>query len=500
MKIQEFLGRYKNHPIIFIGSGMSQRYLTGSYGWYALLEKVALDVFPNDEPFLDLKAQCTTGDDVDLPLLAEKLEKAFDDVLSKDRNGAFSNINEKFYGLQRNGVSTTRFKIYIAHLLSDCNFIEGKEQELAELRGALKNISAVITTNYDILCEKIFDFQPLVGNEILLSNPYGSIYKIHGSIERPESIIITKRDYDKFKNKYELIRAQLLSLFIHNPIIFFGYSIGDENIRAILTTIFSYIPAKSDEAEKIRANFLLVERASGGASDIVLDHDVVIDGGINVKINKIRTDNFTKIYQSIGSLQLPVSAMDIRKVQNIVKEIIAGGDIKVSVADDIDEIKNGDKIVAIGSVHKIKYEYHNETDLISNYFSIISSKNMAIVGILDKLTIPKTRWFPAFGFSNLNNSIECSEKLKRNIFNKIESHYNSIVPSSKKSFKSISAIIANQSISDTNKADCIFYNFYKGAININDLEVYLKTGGLSGTKYKMLLCIYDYKKYGVGYS
>ena len=27
---------------------------------------------------------------------------------------------------------------------------------------------------------KIFDFSPLIGNDILLSNPYGSVYKIHG--------------------------------------------------------------------------------------------------------------------------------------------------------------------------------------------------------------------------------------------------------------------------------------------------------------------------------
>ncbi len=51
-----------------------------------------------------------------------------------------------------------------------------------------------------------------------------------------------EEDYDYFDNKYELIRAQLLSLFIHNPVIFIGYSISDRNIQQILKTIFSYVP------------------------------------------------------------------------------------------------------------------------------------------------------------------------------------------------------------------------------------------------------------------
>ena len=84
------------------------------------------------------------------------------------------------------------------------------------------------------MIETLFEFNPLIGNDILLSNPYGSVYKIHGCVDAPDKIIITQNDYNLFNRRYELIRAQLLSLFIHNPIIFIGYSIGDENIRNIL--------------------------------------------------------------------------------------------------------------------------------------------------------------------------------------------------------------------------------------------------------------------------
>lgn len=97
---------------------------------------------------------------------------------------------------------------------------------------------------------------PLIGNDILLSNPYGSVYKIHGCVDKPESIIITENDYKSFRERYELIRAQLLSLFIHNPIIFLGYNLGDDNIKTLLKTIFSYVDVNSDISEKFVIIFL----------------------------------------------------------------------------------------------------------------------------------------------------------------------------------------------------------------------------------------------------
>lgn len=75
--------------------------------------------------------------------------------------------------------------------------------EIAELKKARKNISSVITTNYDKMIEQLFAFNPLIGNDILLSNPYGSVYKIHGCVSQPEKIIITASDYEEFNCKYE---------------------------------------------------------------------------------------------------------------------------------------------------------------------------------------------------------------------------------------------------------------------------------------------------------
>lgn len=71
-------------------------------------------------------------------------------------------------------------------------------EEINSLIKTRKNIGSIITTNYDQLVENIFEFNPLIGNNILLSNPYGSVYKIHGCVSDPNNIIITGEDYANF--------------------------------------------------------------------------------------------------------------------------------------------------------------------------------------------------------------------------------------------------------------------------------------------------------------
>lgn len=185
----------------------------------------------------------------------------------------------------------------------------------------------------------------------MLSNPYGSVYKIHGCVSDIQNIIITEEDYERFDKRYELIRAQLLSLFIHNPIIFIGYSISDVNIKNILKTIFMCIEPSSKDAERIRKNFLLVEHQKDSISEEIREHDIDIEGFGTIRINKRKTDNYEIIYKSLSNLHLSVSAMDVRKVQDVFKEIKTGGEIKVGITDDLETLKNGEKVLAIGSIN-----------------------------------------------------------------------------------------------------------------------------------------------------
>ena len=55
VNINEFVNKFYNHPILFIGSGMSLRYLNNSYNWNDLLRKISIDITGNSEYFLDSK-------------------------------------------------------------------------------------------------------------------------------------------------------------------------------------------------------------------------------------------------------------------------------------------------------------------------------------------------------------------------------------------------------------------------------------------------------------
>lgn len=496
MNIEEFVKSFKNHPVLFIGTGMSLRYLENSYTWDGLLDFISFNLAKNHETYLDIKSHNFENGEYQFDKIASELESIFNCTLENDRNGEFKDINDIFYKNMVDGKNISRFKLYISKLLSECKLKSEMQEEIDELKRVRKNISSIITTNYDQFVEKVFEFKPLIGNDILLSNPYGSVYKIHGSVTSPEKIIITEEDYNLFEKKYELIRAQLLSIFIHNPIVFLGYSIRDNNIRNLLKTIFEYVPEGSELGKKIKSNFLIVEYEKGNINTDVNEYDISLDDHTIIRVNKIKTDNFLSVYKSISSLQLPISAMDIRKVQSVVKQIYEGGSIKVNITEDIDKLDNADKVVAIGTVNTVHYEYKNTSDMIENYFTIIEEDNKQLLDLINYFIIQKNQYFPIFVFSKINTNIKNTDILKENQANKVIDALSKIQKNSRIRHSKIEEITNDSAISKTNKCSAILYGLLKGDIKLNDLEDYLKQcANKRKTEFRRLLCVYDLFKY-----
>ncbi|EAS5004997.1 SIR2 family protein, partial [Salmonella enterica] len=423
MDIREFIGNYRNHPVLFIGTGFSLRYLSNSFDWNGLLSHICFELTGDKESYLDIKSKCQINGEYKYEKIASNIERLFNETLSNDRNGKFKEINDIFYTEMDKGVNLSRFKIYITKILSTTLVKEEKNDEIAELIKMRKNIGSIITTNYDTLIEQFFEFEPLIGNSILLSNPYGSVYKIHGCVSAPSELTITEEDYDYFDNKYELIRAQLLSLFIHNPVIFIGYSISDRNIQQILKTIFSYVPTNSDIANKIRSNFLLVEYEKDSRSNTISEHDIYIGNATTIRINKIKTDDYASIYESLSDLILPVSAMDIRKVQKVWNEIRSGGDIEVKITEDLDQLKNGQMVLAVGSHKRVKYEFQTKPEMMQDYFKIVEEANKQLIILLNKQKIQSSQFFPIFAFSEICPELDNVEIYKEQQRRKLADHF-----------------------------------------------------------------------------
>ena len=134
MKISEFIGQFSNHPVLFIGTGLSMRYLVNSYSWEQLLKKICFDLKGNDEFFYDLKEMYYIDGNYRYDKIATDIEKEFDLELKKDRNGKFKYVNDIFYDNMTKGIVVSRFKIYISDIFSELVYRENSE--IVELKKA----------------------------------------------------------------------------------------------------------------------------------------------------------------------------------------------------------------------------------------------------------------------------------------------------------------------------------------------------------------------------
>lgn len=105
----------------------------------------------------------------------------------------------------------------------------------------------IITSNYDNLIEKQYEIDGYQIHKIWRDNqlPYYNekrelqLLKIHGTIEDLNNLVISKSDYDKYREDNKLIRSFVSSLFLSKTILFLGFSLSDPNIISMLEDIRS---------------------------------------------------------------------------------------------------------------------------------------------------------------------------------------------------------------------------------------------------------------------
>lgn len=415
----------------------------------------------------------------------------------KERNGKFREVNDEYYRYMEQGFNISRFKLYIAKLFSSLRLRTEKLGEIEKLKKARRNISSVITTNYGQFIEKELGFIPLIGNNILLSNPYGSVYKIHGSVDAPADIVITAEDYVTFDERYTLIQAQVLSTFIYHPIVFLGYSLQDQNIRKLLKAVFLNVDPNSELGNKVRNNFLLVNYEAGSSNLNLTDFDATLDeSGHTVRIKQLATDNYSALYDAISMLDLPVSAMDIRKVHDVIRDIHSGGKIKVKVVDDINDMQNGDRVIAIGTNKTVSVTVKTKRDLIIEYFELIESRSNAILAI-NSQPFSEKEYFPVFGFAQVCEHINKVEIMKQREWKRVLALFGgNYTP--KSNGCPIEEILQDTTICKSYKEREIHHAVRNRTVSLDNLKVYLLGLGEDErykTENRKLLCLYDLMMY-----
>src|SRR2546423_396178 len=123
-----------------------------------------------------------------------------------------------------------------------------KPTEAHDLLARLPFVAAV-TTNYDHLVEEGYrkahpdesvsvfthtDFEQL---GTALSAKRYFVLKAHGTVERPETMVLDSKDYRKLTFKSESYRTFLRALFLHRTTLFLGFSMTDPELLFLLAEL-----------------------------------------------------------------------------------------------------------------------------------------------------------------------------------------------------------------------------------------------------------------------
>jgi hypothetical protein len=314
--VQNVLKTAGCQPILFIGSGFSQRYGSAPT-WEALLKSLAADC-PNAEPYAYYKQKIK-----DLPQIANLISESY-------REWAWSSGKEKFpaeyfdekypSAVFLKHAAAEKFR-NVGPLLSDETFGSFElDQEIAALQKI--NPHAIVTTNYDRMLEPIFpEYEPVVGQTIL-RQPYlsiGEIFKIHGCTSDPLSIVLTQDDYSEFEEDKKYLSAKLLTYFAEHPLLFIGYSATDPNIRSVLHDVDRMIRANFDLIPNI---YILewdptITKASYPARDRVL----AIGENREIRIKSISASSFEWVFKSFSS-GAPLEKVNIKLLRSLLARTV----------------------------------------------------------------------------------------------------------------------------------------------------------------------------------
>ncbi len=283
-------------PILFVGSGLSRRYM-GAPSWDELLEWCAT-TYPAVPKSYGYYKQ-TFSDPIDISSVFADLFKEW--AWSAGR----AEFPAELFSTQHHP------DIYLKHLIAKHfeeitphDFSSVADATVAAEIASLQSIAphAIITTNYDRLLETIFnDYTPVVGQQILRSPVFsiGEIFKIHGCVTDPAHLVLTRMDYTDFTAKKKYLSAKLLTFFAEHPLLIVGYSASDPNIKAILSDIDEIL---SEESELIPNIYLLQWSSTVTAADYPQrEHVIVLNEHRNIRVKCIISNSFDWVFQAFSN-------------------------------------------------------------------------------------------------------------------------------------------------------------------------------------------------------
>jgi hypothetical protein len=486
--------------------------------WYDLLKNFSFDLkLKRDFGYYDAKS------DGSLPQLATLLAEEFNDYWwENDEYISHRNM----YKEKRVKSIEMPFKIELTEYIKQFEEINPiYSEEIALLKKAV--IDGIITTNWDGLLEKIYpDYRSYVGQEELLFSEnisIGEIYKIHGCITNPESIIVTANDYVDFRKKNAYLAAKLLTIFVEHPVIFLGYSISDPNIADLLFSLKDCL--SNSNIEKLKDRLIFVEWDNNQTEPILTDGTLCLADGKILPIKHIKSNTFVPILDVLANLKQRLPIKVLRKFKDAVYEFIKTNEPtdKIYVGDLSAIRENTDDVEFVVGVGVASHFAEQGLlgigieDIIEDI--IFNNKHIPpkefIKKALPKLLKAKVRAFiplyKYFRFENMLNEegglIRRSQESSINAYfkdKKQESFYPKPNSYRKKLFDIREKYQSLQElINDNDEKHCFYYIplLECNKIDMNILHTFIvqcfKPEYISNSYFKQLVCYYDFLKYGL---
>lgn len=346
--INTIIQNLHNTPILFIGSGLTRRYLNLP-NWNGLLEHFARLLSPDPFALANYKDRAMQ----DMPLTATYIEQDFNHKWFADSN--FRTISNQDWCYQIRSGKLSPFKAELAtYIESFETMAPNYTAEIAKLKQlAANHFSGIITTNYDKFAESIApEYHVYVGQQELIFSSLqeiGEIYKIHGSISNPSSIIINQKDYASFANHCAYLSSKLLTLFMEYPIIFIGYSISDKNIRAILANIAECLTI--EQLDELKHRLIFIEHGHTPGEEEVSTHSLSF-GDKTISMTKITLYDYLSLYNALTLKKRSLPVQLLRMFKNEFYNYAISNDPKSCVMQvaSIDDSRIGDNdlMIAIG--------------------------------------------------------------------------------------------------------------------------------------------------------
>ncbi|BBA07660.1 Contig000036, whole genome shotgun sequence [Streptococcus oralis subsp. tigurinus] len=319
-----------SYPIVFIGSGMSKRYLENFPTWSNLLEEYWEQLNENQNIYQYMRNLEQNDDEIKSTLedkrqflinikTASYIKKQYDDLFYSNKITLDGLTIQEAYV---NKISPFNFSI--TKRFSEYTIKEEMKEELEEYKIFLSKAKVIVTTNYDTLTEDLLESinqKPTiyVGQKGFFDETFNwsELFKIHGDVNDPSSIVITEEDYNSYDKNSILISAKILSNLINSPIIFIGYSLSDRNVQKLLTDFASQLP--NDDLRKNTNRITVVEYHE----DIdVFDELIINNPSINISHSILKTNNYLRLFQEIGKINQGLTPYEVSKFESAIKKIV----------------------------------------------------------------------------------------------------------------------------------------------------------------------------------